>query len=87
MADSSTKNTKRGKYSFTMKYMKGVKISGRVNRPGRPALGISPLATNASPLDHARRAAGGELGETMFCLQGKPGQFQVPPCIPPPELF
>ena len=23
----------------------------------------------------------------MFCLQGKPGQFQVPPCIPPPELF
>ena len=25
-----------------------------------PALFISPLATNASPLDHARRAAGGE---------------------------
>jgi hypothetical protein len=35
---------------------------GRVSRPGRPSLCISPLATNASPLDHARRAAGGELG-------------------------
>ena len=33
---------------------------GRVGRPGRPALFISPLATNASPLDHARRAAGGK---------------------------
>ena len=44
-------------------------------------------ATNASPLDHARRAAGGELGETMFCLQGKPGQFRVPPRDPPPELL
>jgi len=42
-----------------MKNMKGVKES-----PGTPlsaaALCISPLATNASPLDHARRAAGGE---------------------------
>jgi hypothetical protein len=42
--------------------------------PGTPlsaaALGISPLATNASPLDHARRAAGGMLRETIFCLQG-----------------
>ena len=28
-------------------------------------------ATNASPLDHARRAAGGELGETMFCLKSR----------------
>ena len=45
---------------------------GRVGRPGRPALCISPLATNAPSLDHVRRAAGGELGETMFCLQGKP---------------
>ena len=35
-------------------------ISGRVSRPGGPSLCISPLATNASPLDHARRAAGGE---------------------------
>ncbi len=36
---------------------------GRVGRPGRPALCLSPLATNpatAGPLDHARRAAGGK---------------------------
>jgi len=33
---------------------------GRVRRLGGPSLCISPLATNASPLDHARRAAGGE---------------------------
>jgi hypothetical protein len=42
-----------------MKNMKVVK-----ENPGTPlvvpALCISPLATNASPLDHARRAAGGE---------------------------
>ena len=44
-------------------------------------------ATNASPLDHARRAAGGKLRETIFCLRGKPGQFRVPPRYPPPELF
>ena len=54
---------------------------------GGPSLCISPLATNASPLDHARRAAGGKLRETMFCLHGKPGQFRVPPRDPPPELF
>ena len=44
---------------FTMKIMKVMKIN-----PGTPlsvaALCISPLATNASPLDHARRAAGGK---------------------------
>ncbi len=45
-----------------MKDMKVMKLN-----PGTPlsaaALGISPLATNpatAGPLDHARRAAGGE---------------------------
>jgi hypothetical protein len=27
-----------------------------------------------------------QVRETMFCLQGKPGQFRVPPCIPPPKL-
>jgi hypothetical protein len=47
------------KIHFTMKDMKVMKLN-----PGTPlsaaALGISPLATNASPLDHARRAAGGE---------------------------
>ncbi len=32
-----------------------IRIRGRVSRPGRPVLCISPLATNASPLDHARR--------------------------------
>ena len=44
---------------FTMKGMKLMKLN-----PGAPvawpALSISPLATNASPLDHARRAAGGK---------------------------
>ena len=42
-----------------MKNMKRVKET-----PGTPlsaaALCLSPLATNASPLDHARRAAGGD---------------------------
>jgi len=28
-----------------------------------------------------------QVKETIICLQGKPGQFQVPPCIPPPELL
>ena len=60
---------------------------GRGSRPGRPSLFISPLATNASPLDHARRAAGGKLRETIICLRGKPGQFRVPPRDPPPELL
>ena len=46
-------------------------------KPGNAALRSGILdfavpATNASPLDRARRAAGGELGETIFCLQGKP---------------
>jgi len=46
--------------------MKGMKreipgFLGRVGRTGRPSLCISPLATNDSPLDHARRAAGGKL--------------------------
>jgi len=45
-----------------MKNMKGVK--GVKESPGTPlsaaALCISPLATNVSALDHARRAAGGE---------------------------
>ena len=55
-----------------MKNMKGVKEN--LGAPVVwPALGISPLATNpatAGPLDHARRAAGGMLRETIFCLQG-----------------
>ena len=45
--------------------MKGVK-----ENPGTP---LSAAATNpatAGPLDHARRAAGGMLRETIFCLQG-----------------
>jgi hypothetical protein len=36
------------------------------------------LATNASTLDHARRAAGGMLRETIICLHGpalRDGQF------------
>jgi hypothetical protein len=41
----------------------------------------------AGPLEHARRAAGGELFGNSFCLQGKPGQFRVPPRDPPPELY
>ena len=39
-----------------------------------PALFISPLATNpapAGPLDHARRAAGGEWRETIICLRSR----------------
>ena len=72
--------------------MKGMKGGSRGSwvggsRPGRPSLCISPLATNASPLDHARRAAGGKLRETIICLHGKPGQFRVPPRDPPPELL
>ena len=46
--------------------------------PGTPlsaaALCLSPLAINpatAGPLDHARRAAGGMLRETIFCLQSR----------------
>jgi len=56
---------------FTMKDLK-------VSSCGRPT---------DSPLDRARRAAGGVLWETISCLQGKPGQFRFPPCIPPPKLF
>ena len=44
---------------FTMKDMKLMKKNLGAPVVG-PALCISPLATNASPLDHARRAAGGE---------------------------
>jgi hypothetical protein len=50
------------KGSFTMKNMKEVKAN--LGTPlSAAALRISPLATNpatAGPLDHARRAAGGE---------------------------
>ena len=42
---------------------------GRGSRPGGPSLCISPLATNASPLDHARRAAEAKLRETIICLR------------------
>ena len=69
-----------------MKNMKVVKENLGAPVVG-PALCISPLATNASPLDHARRAAGGKLRETIICLWGKPGQFRVPPRDPPPELL
>ena len=67
--------------------MKIVKV-----KPGNAALSSGIIdfavpATNASPLDLARLATGGKLRETDFCLQRKPGQFRVPPCIPPPELF
>ena len=52
-------HTEERQIHFTMKNMKGVK-----ENLGTPlsvaAFLISPLATNASPLDHARRAAGGE---------------------------
>ena len=41
-----------------MKNMMGMKENLGAPVVG-PALGLSPLATNASPLDHARRAAGG----------------------------
>ena len=44
-----------------MKNMKVVKENLGAPVVG-PALCISPLATNVSALDHARRAAGGELG-------------------------
>ena len=42
-----------------MKDMKVMKLNPRTPLSAA-ALGISPLATNASPLDHARRAAGGD---------------------------
>ena len=87
----TTKGTKiheKEQIHFTMKDMKVMKLNPRTPLSAA-ALGISPLATNpatAGPLDHARRAAGGMLRETIICLHGKPGQFRVPPCIPPPEL-
>ena len=58
----TTKGTKiheKEEIHFTMKGMKVVKDSLGAPVVG-PALCLSPLATNASPLDHVRLAAGGK---------------------------
>ena len=60
LPQSSQRTQRKDKYSLTMKNMKVMKVN--LGTPlSAAALLISPLATNASPLDHARRAAGGEL--------------------------
>ena len=46
------------KGSFTMKGMKLMKLNPGARSPG--FIDFAVPATNASPLDHARRAAGGE---------------------------
>ena len=51
---------------------------GRVSRPGGPSLCLSPLATNAPPLDHVRRAAGGKERKQLFVCGGNPDSSGFP---------
>ena len=47
-----------------------------------PALYISPLATNASPLDRARRAAGGEYLRNNYLFAEETRTVPVSPLHP-----
>ena len=64
---------------------------GNEVNPGNAALrsGFMHFAFGDQRLAVGSRPAGRrwQVRETMFCLQGKPGQFRVPPRDPPPELF
>jgi len=48
---------------------------------------VSPMATNASPLDHARRAAGGMQGKQCFVCMGNPDSSGFPLASLLPNFF